>query len=122
MLVFVALTGVCLTVIARPVYERKRMMQWIEENGGRVERWHKPEPTLIHSGSITVVITSYQRILGPEKEPEIPAWRKWLGDVPVNIIMLPADSKDSDFQRARSVFPEAEVDLVVQGPGLGGFF
>jgi hypothetical protein len=34
MLVFVALIGVCLAMIARPVYERKRMMRWVEENGG----------------------------------------------------------------------------------------
>jgi hypothetical protein len=122
MLVFVALIGVCLAMIARPVYERKRMMRWVEENGGRVERWHKPEPTEIKSGSITLVITSYQRLLGPEKEPEIPPWREWLGDVPANIIMLPADSKAPDLERARSLFPEAEVDVIVEGPGPGGFF
>jgi hypothetical protein len=122
MLVFVALIGVSLALIARPVYERNRMMRWIEENGGSVERWHKPEPIEINSGSITVLITSYQRVLGPEKEPEIPAWRKWLGDVPANIIMLPADSNVSDLERARSLFPEAEVDVIVEGPGPGGFF
>jgi hypothetical protein len=122
MLVIVALIGVGLALIARPVYERKRMMRWIEENGGSVETWHKPEPIEINSGSLTIVITSYQRVLGPEKEPEIPAWRERLGDVPVNIIMLPADSNNSDFERAKSLFPEAEVDVVVEGPGSRGFF
>jgi hypothetical protein len=122
MLVIVALVGVSLAMIARPVYERKGMMRWIEENGGIVDRWHKPEPIELNSGSLTIVITSYQRVLGPEKEPEIPAWRERLGDVPVNIIMLPADSNNSDFERARSLFPEAEVDVFVAAPGSGGFF
>jgi hypothetical protein len=122
MLVFVTLIGVCLATISRPVYERRRMMRWIEERGGRVERWYKPEPTVINSGTLTIVSTSYQRILGPEKEPEIPRWREWLGDVPVNIIMLPAGSEKSDLNRARSLFPEAEVNEAIEASEYGGVF
>jgi hypothetical protein len=122
MLALVTLAGVCLAIIASPVYERKRMMRWVVENGGYVDFFQKPEPLFTDCGGLVLIIDSYQRVLGPEKEPEIPNWRKWLGDVPANIIMLPAESRQSELERARSLFPEAEVDVVVEGPGNGGIF
>jgi hypothetical protein len=97
-------------------------MGWIEANGGNVDRWHKPEPleTTTDAGLVLVTI-SYLRVLGPEEEPEIPRWREWLGDVPVNILMLPIGSSETDLEHAKSLFPEAEV-LVAEPVSPGGVF
>jgi hypothetical protein len=122
LLLVVALIGVGLGLIVRPVVERRRFMSWVEQNGGHIDRWVKPEPDItVINGGLTIISTSYQRILGPERDPEIPDWRKWLGDVAVNIVMLPVDSKNSDVEAAKLLFPEAEVQ-VMQEPGPGGVF
>src|SRR5262245_15486323 len=105
LLVLVALIGACLALIARPVIERRRFTSWIEQNGGSVERWFKPEPIVTELAGGLMITRSYQRILGPQNEPEIPRWRELLGDVPLNIVMLPVTSKESDVEAAKSLFP-----------------
>ncbi len=49
--------------------------------------------------------------LGPHAKPPptIPFWRYWLGDEPYHEIVVPYGASKSDYQRARQLFPEAEI-------------
>lgn len=65
-LVFVAMVSVILATAVYPVTSRKRMLSWVEANGGFVDRFHKPQPDVIDSSTVTLIRQSYLRILGPE--------------------------------------------------------
>jgi len=41
--------------------------------------------------------------------PSIPFWRRWLGDEPVGLVVVPAAWPESEAQRAKSLFPESPV-------------
>jgi hypothetical protein len=118
--VLVAAIAICLGWIARDVVQRKRLLSWVEENGGYVDLWHKPEPFVIDTGGIRIIKEDYQRVLGPEEEPAIPRWREWLGDVAVNRVLLPKGSTETDLERAKAMFREADVEILPEAvPGFG---
>jgi hypothetical protein len=39
----------------------------------------------------------------------IPFWRRCLGDRAETVVLLPLDADDSDWQKAKVLFPEAEI-------------
>src|SRR5690242_2872948 len=43
-------------------------------------------------------------------EEEVPLVRRWLGDEPVNFVLLPESASSSDEQRIREVFPDVVVN------------
>jgi hypothetical protein len=102
-----------LTVVRRGV-----LLRWVENHDGIVDRWERPQPIAIGP----FLYHSYQRVLGPEEEPEIPRWREWLGDVPVNRVVLPVGTSEFELARFRALFPEAEVEVLEPLPPGTGLF
>lgn len=100
------------------IQQRRFESRWIEQNGGSVEVFVRPEPITVAPG---MYYQSYQRVLGPEIEPEIPKWRRWLGDETYNQIYLPPGNSQSDLERARRLFPEAAVDISPPEDAGSGF-
>ncbi len=102
-----------------------RMMTWVESHGGMVETYQPPAPiqptpiTLQGSDGYQIELELHmgQQII--VKERHIPRWREKLGDVPISRVWLPVGSTQSDLDRARSLFTEADVDTYVP---CGGFF
>ena len=50
--------------------------------------------------------------IGPyfnQEPPTIPFWRYWMGDEPYHAVDVPYGAPKSDYQRARRLFPEAEL-------------
>jgi hypothetical protein len=114
---FVAVTviGVWLGWQFNFVNERRAMRAWIVDHGGFVDIFTRPDTT----GSLAII--HYSRLMGPDEEPEIPQWRRWLGDEAVNQVMMPAESSAADINRAKHLFPEGEVDVIEVGSGRGVF-
>jgi hypothetical protein len=125
---FLACVTTCAVVlgVGRPweydsVSERQQFLRWVEESDGYAERWSKPAPLVIEVGDLRIITDSYQRVLGPQEEPTIPRWKERLGDRAVNRISLPRDAGETDLERARAMFPEAEVELAPKPTSGGGF-
>ena len=100
------------------IHQRRAMRESIVQRGGAVEVFSRPEPLEIFPG---ILHSSYQRVLGPEEEPEIPRWRRWLGDESINQVMMPVGSSKAEVARAKWLFPESAVDVFERTSG-GGMF
>jgi len=106
------------------IHKRHAIRKSIEEQGGTVEVFLRPEPIETVVGNLTLSYLSYQRAHGPEIEPDISKWRRWLGDEAVNQIMMPRGTSATDLQGIRAIFPECEVDVMETmetKPGSGMF-
>jgi hypothetical protein len=117
--VIVTLLAVCVAWPLRHVNRRRAERTWIEQHGGSVDVFLRPKPIEDGSG---LYIESYQRVMGPEVEPEIPRWRRWLGDESYNQIYMPQGTSQADLDRARAIFPEARVDVAPNPAAGSGFF
>lgn len=84
MLVVVTVFAVWLGWELKFVRERKAFLDWT------IEERH---------------IIRFTHFDGPA--PAVPFWRRWLGDAPVQSVMLPHGSSEADLIRAQSLFPEA---------------
>jgi hypothetical protein len=42
------------------------------------------------------------------EESTIPIWRRWLGDEAKTVILLPANTPEADYQKAKRLFPETK--------------
>ncbi|HEY2839303.1 MAG TPA: hypothetical protein VGJ26_09150 [Pirellulales bacterium] len=51
----------------------------------------------------------------------MPSWRRMLGDEAIVKIGLATGSNQADLDRAKKLFPEADVMILSQGNGRGGF-
>ena len=100
------------------IHQRQALRKSIEQRGGRIDVFTRPDPIEIVPG---LFWTSYGRVQGPEEEPEIPRWRRWFGDESINQVMLPVDSSESDVAQAKRIFPESAVEVIMQTSG-GGMF
>jgi hypothetical protein len=109
----VAVFGIWLGWEFNFVHQRNAMRDWIADHGGSVDVFVRPDV----SGSLAII--QYERVLGPEEEPSIPQWRRWLGDEAINHVMMPAGTTDADLERARSLFPEGNVKRIESRPGRG---
>jgi hypothetical protein len=108
------------------VYQRRAARDWVERNGGTVDVYAPSPPSerVEISPGVDLVITfgSGQRIHGPKDAPEIPQWKRWLGDEAYNQILLPEGSSPADVVRMRELFPEATVEVNQPPAGGSGFF
>jgi hypothetical protein len=114
-----ALLSIGLFLLLHVVVERRSERTRIERLGGTIEVFTKPKPIEIAPG---IEYHSYQRTLGPDVEPEIPQWRRWLGDQAFNQIYLPTGATPDEVQRVQHVFPEAKVDVAPANEPGAGFF
>lgn len=98
------------------VHQRNAMRAAVEQSGGIVDIFIRPE-----FPDESLAIMSYERS-GPVEEPEIPQWRRWLGDEAISQLILPAGSSEPELARARALFPEAEVEERTPGKArqMGG--
>ena len=120
--VLLTLFGIWLAWQFNLLHQRQATRRWVERNGGTVDVWVRPEPLTVSAGSLALEITSYQRVHGPEEEPEIPAWRRLLGDEAINQIMLHASATKTEEARVKRLFPEAKVELIEENGAGSGFF
>ena len=120
LLVIVTVFGCWLGWQISAIHLRRSTAERIEAEGGFVEVWVKPEP-IQGNGELGLTYGGGERVLGPEREPEIPEWRRWLDDQAFNQITLPSGWTESDLVRARALFPEARVDGYEQSNGMGQF-
>jgi hypothetical protein len=68
------------------------------------------------------LIKSASEWLGPVPETaRVPSWRRMLGDEAIVKIGLATGSNQADLDRAKKLFPEADVMILSQGNGRGGF-
>ena len=106
---FVALTvlGIGLGWLGHRVRQRSQMMQWIENNGGSVSRWQRPEPVDLGNG---IFFEHSQRVGGPEKEPEIPHWRTWWATCLSMTLCFPQGLRKKTWRILEAIFPEATVE------------
>jgi hypothetical protein len=120
LIVAIALMPMIVSLPLYPIQRRRLERIWIEQHGGTVDVFVRPLPIVdLDSG---LYYQSYQRLMGPEIEPEIPKWRRWLGDEAYNQINLPAGSSGADLERTKRLFPEARVDITPHVTPGGGFF
>lgn len=74
---------------AKIVRDRREARKWIDENDG-------------------IVTMPTAQDIEWDKKLTVPVIRRALGDEPVYDIMMPPSAKDSEFNRMRSLFPEAK--------------
>ncbi len=101
------------------VSQRRTERARIERLGGFVSTFQRPESIDLGIG---LQYSSYQRVHGPENEPEIPRWRRWLGDEAYNQIALPAGTSEAEADRMRALFPESQVEVNSAPSSGSGFF
>jgi hypothetical protein len=63
--------------------------------------------TEIQNSKLPILSSAY--VTGIILDAPIPFWRRWLGDEPQTMIILPRTSSASDRETAERLFPEAEV-------------
>jgi len=87
------------------VRERKVLRDAIEHRGGWVDLVNQPNA---YGGSMWLV---YKDQISPV--PSVPTWRQWLGDVPIERVVLPLRASRDEWTNARRAFDEARTILVL---------
>jgi hypothetical protein len=104
------------------VTARADAISWIENHGGRAHRSQpllRGDPVVIDGSGLML-----ERIGGQDQhEADIPPWRRWLGDAPIDSVWLPRDCTQRQLDQIKSLFPEASVDIfpVIPADGIGVF-
>jgi hypothetical protein len=79
------------------VRERRDFLLLLDEY--RVQEMESMQPGRFLSTAI--MMPAYE-------ESTIPIWRRWLGDDAKNVILLPTNTSEADYQTAKRLFPETK--------------
>ncbi|MBI2825907.1 MAG: hypothetical protein HYX69_14575 [Planctomycetia bacterium] len=73
------------------IHERQAFLAWVDRKNAEVTNaWFMVNPPRVPPATI-------------------PFWRRWLGDTAVDTVELPPNSTAADRDRAKALFPEADV-------------